>query len=172
MRTAVTDTSFTITRDFAARCALVWEAWTRPDAFMQWWGPKDYTAPFCRIDLRVGGTYLNAMRGPRGTDVWTTGVYREIVEPERIVYTDSFADKHGHAVPATAYGMGADFPLVTLVTVTLEDTASGTRMTMTHAGIPEGRSADDAATGWAESFEKLATSLNDARKSATQQLDE
>ena len=159
MPTLVTDKSLTITRDFAAPRQLVWKAWTEPEAFMQWWGPKNYSSPFCRIDLRVGGAYLNAMRGPKGSDVWTTGVYKEIVEPERIIYTDSFSDRDGNVVPATEYGLGEDFPLVTLVTVVLEETASGTRMTMTHSGIPEGQTADDTAVGWAESFEKLAAAL-------------
>ena len=53
-----------------------------------------------------------------------------------------------------------DFPLETLVTVVLEDLGDNrTRMTMTHTGIPAGRTADDTATGWAQSFEKLAASL-------------
>jgi uncharacterized protein YndB with AHSA1/START domain len=55
----------------------------------RWWGPKGFTAPVCKIDLRVGSKFLYCMRSPDGKDYWNTGVYREIVEPERIVSTDS-----------------------------------------------------------------------------------
>ena len=103
-----------ITRIFDAPRELVWRAWTDPEHFKHWWGPKYYTAPFCKMDFHVGGTYLNCMRSPEGQDYWSTGVYKEIVPMERIVYTDSFADAEGNVVPATHYGMSPDFPLETL----------------------------------------------------------
>jgi uncharacterized protein YndB with AHSA1/START domain len=47
-----------VTRVFDAPRALVWKAWTDPQYVMQWWGPKSFTAPFCKIDFRVGGKFL------------------------------------------------------------------------------------------------------------------
>jgi uncharacterized protein YndB with AHSA1/START domain len=79
-----------ITRIFDAPRTLVWKTWTERERFMLWWGPKGFTTPFCKIDLRVGGVYHNCMRSPEGKDYWSTGVYREIVPIERIVCTDSF----------------------------------------------------------------------------------
>ncbi len=148
-----------ITRVFDAPRELVFKAWTEPERFKRWWGPKNFTAPACTIDLRVGGVYLNCMRSPEGQDFWTTGVYREIVEPERIVYTDSFADEKGNPVPASDYGMSGDWPLETLVTVTFEEHEGKTKMTLRHVGIPSGTHSDLAGAGWNESFEKLAESL-------------
>ncbi len=148
-----------ITRIFDAPRELVWKAWTEPERFMRWWGPKNFTAPFCTIDLRVGGVYLNCMRWPDGKDYWSTGVYREIVPMERIVYTDSFADEKGNVVPATHYGMSADIPLEMLVTVTFEEQKGKTKMTLRHAGFPAGTTSDLANAGWNESFDKLAESL-------------
>ena len=69
----------TITRIFDAPRELVWKAWTEPGRMMRWWGPKGFTSPVCKIDLRVGGEYLNAMRSPEGQEFWSKGVYREIV---------------------------------------------------------------------------------------------
>jgi uncharacterized protein YndB with AHSA1/START domain len=149
----------TITRIFDAPRELVWKAWTEPERFKRWWGPKDFTAPFCTIDLRVGGVYLNCMRWPDGKDYWSTGVYREIVPMERIVYTDSFADEKGNVVPATHYGMSADIPLEMLVTVTFEEQKGKTKMTLRHVGLPPGTHSDMANAGWNESFDKLAQSL-------------
>ena len=148
-----------ITRIFDAPRDLVWKAWTDPEHFKRWWGPKDFTSPFCKIDLRVGGKYLNCMRSPEGQDFWTTGVYREIVPLERIVYTDSFADREGNVVPATHYGMSADFPLELLLTVTFEEQGGKTKMTLRHVGIPAGEMSDLTAAGWNESFDKLSESL-------------
>jgi len=148
-----------ITRVFDAPRELVWKAWIDPEHFQRWWGPKDYTCPFCQMDLRVGGKYLNCMRSPEGQDFWSTGVYREIVPLERIVYTDCFADAEGNVVPATHYGMSADFPLETLVTVTFEDSEGKTKMTLKHIGIPAGQMKELAGAGWNESFDKLAESL-------------
>jgi uncharacterized protein YndB with AHSA1/START domain len=157
---AQADQARVITRIIQAPRELVWNAWTEPEHFMRWWGPKGYTSPSCRIDLRVGGSYLNCMRSPRGNDYYTTGVYREIAEPRRIVYTDSFADRDGNVIAATAFGLGADFPLETLVTVTLDELDDGaTRMTMTHEPLPAGESYDNTASGWNQSFDKLAASL-------------
>lgn len=151
-----------IIRTFDAPRELVWKAWTEPERVMRWWGPKDFTAPFCRIDLRVGGTYLNCMRGPDGKEYWSTGVYRQIVPPSRIVCTDSFADEHGTVVPAAAYGMTGDWPLELLITVTLDEAGGQTRLTLRHEGLPEGEMRELCAEGWSESLEKLAESLSSA----------
>ena len=145
-----------ITRVFDVPRELIWRAWTDPEHFKRWWGPRGYTSPFCEMDLRIGGKYLNCMRSPEGKDYWSTGVYREIVPIERLVFTDSFADEQGNVVPATHYGLSADFPLEMLVTVTLEDQDGKTKMTLEHIGLPTGREGDGAQQGWAESFDKLA----------------
>jgi uncharacterized protein YndB with AHSA1/START domain len=148
-----------ITRVFDAPRELVWKAWIDPEHFKRWWGPKDYTCPFCEMDLRVGGKYLNCMRSPEGEDYWSTGVYREIIPIERIVFTDCFADEKGNIVPATHYGLSPDFPLEMLVTVTFEDHDGKTKMTLKHIGLPAGPDSDGAQQGWSESFDKLAVSL-------------
>ena len=111
----------TITRVLDASRERVWKAWTEPEQIMRWWGPKGFTAPVTQIDLRVGGKYLSCMRSPDGKDFWSTGIFQEIAEPEKLVMTDSFADEHGQVVPATYYGMSPDTPLEMLITVTIEE---------------------------------------------------
>lgn len=148
-----------ITRIFDAPRKLVWKAWTEPELFTKRWGPKGFTAPFCTIDFRVGGKFLGCMRSPDGKDYWSTGIYREIVPLERIVCTDSFADEKGNAVPATQYGMGADFPLEMLVIVTFEEYGGKTTMTLKHIGLPAGEMTEQTGIGWNESFDKLAEYL-------------
>ena len=53
-----------VTRIIDAPVEQVWRAWTDPEYVKRWWGPKDYTSPSCKIDLRVGGKYLFSMRAP------------------------------------------------------------------------------------------------------------
>ena len=155
-----------ITRTLDAPRELVWRAWTEPERTMRWWGPKTFTSPACEIDLRIGGQYLSSMRAPDGKDYWSTGVYREIVEPERLVMTDCFADAEGNTVPASYYGMSGDWPLEMLVTVTLEEQDGKTKLTIRHSGT-EGVSAEDRQNmtqGWNESLDKLEQVLADWRR--------
>lgn len=151
--TETAEGGMTITRVFDAPRDLVFKAWTDPERFQRWWGPKDYTAPTVKIDARPGGLLHYCMRSPEGEDHWGRGVYSEVVENERLVYMDSFADENGNAVPAEHYGMSPDWPAETLVTVTFEDQDGKTKLTLRHA-IP-GEDAD-AQQGWSESLDKLA----------------
>jgi uncharacterized protein YndB with AHSA1/START domain len=108
------------------------------------------------------------MHGPKGTefdkDLWSTGVYREIVPLERIICTDSFADENGNVVPATYYGMNENIPLELLVTVTFQEHNGKTKMTLRHTGIPAGPDSEGANQGWNESFDKMAELLATLRK--------
>ncbi len=150
-----------ITRVFSAPRELVWKAWTEPERVKQWWGPRGFTSPFCKIDLRVGGSYLFSMRSTDGQDFWSTGVYREIVPQEKIVATDSFADEKGNVVPASHYGMSGDWPLETETTFIFEDQDGKTKFTIKSPQV-EGISAtdrDNMEQGWNESLDKLAEYL-------------
>ena len=98
------------------------------------------------------------MLGPDSKQYWSTGTYREIVPPEKIVVTDSFADAQGNVVPSTHYGMEG-IPMEMQVTLTLEEQSGKTKMTLQHVGLPEGEMKRLASDGWNQSFDKLAASL-------------
>jgi len=152
-----------IVRIFDAPRELVWKAWTEPENVKRWWGPKGFTSPVSKIDLRVGGRSLYAMRSPEGKDFWSTGVYREIVPFERIVATDSFADENGNIVPASHYGLSGVWPLELLVTVTFEEQSGRTKFTLRHVGLPPGEMSDLTKAGWNESFDKLEKVLEEEK---------
>jgi uncharacterized protein YndB with AHSA1/START domain len=156
----------TITQVFDAPRLLVWRAWCNPEILKRWWGPNNFTTPYCEIDFRVGGKYIACMRSVDGQDFWSTGVYEKIVPLEQIVCTDSFADKTGDVVPAAYYGMSADFPLEVQLTVKFEDFHGKTRLTLTHAGIPE-KEREMCSLGWSESLDKLVDVLNSMKKHRT-----
>jgi uncharacterized protein YndB with AHSA1/START domain len=154
-----------IERTFVATVDTIWQMWTDPEHFKQWYGPKGFTVPVADMDLRVGGRRLVCMemQRPDGTmQMWTTGEYTEIVPVERLVYTESPADENGNVVSPSAMGMPEGYPATTEVTVLLEDLGGRTKMVMTHAGVP----ADSGAGGgWEQAFDKLAdhvaTTLNE-----------
>lgn len=155
--------TLTIERVFDAPVAAVWKAWSDPEALMRWWGPRGFTSPACTMDFRVGGKYLNCMRSiADGKDYWSTGTYKEIVPMQRIVVTDSFADKDGNVVPASYYDIGltTEFPIELQITILFEELPNGkTKMTLHHVGMPAGKDGEGAVSGWNESFDKLAESL-------------
>jgi uncharacterized protein YndB with AHSA1/START domain len=149
-----------ITREFDAPRESVWKAWTECEGLMRWWGPKGFTTPLCKIDLRPGGIFHNCMRSPEGRDYCGKGVYREIVEPERLIFTDFFVDEEGNPVPPTYYGMSPDWPQEALVTVTFADHEGKTKLTLQHTLGPVPASERDMCReGWSESLDKLAGDL-------------
>lgn len=92
------DRTVVIARIFDAPRALVFKMFTTPEHLAQWWGPKGWTLPVCRMDFRPGGVWHYCMRGPNGEESWGKAVYQEVVEPERIVYLDTFSNAEGTAV--------------------------------------------------------------------------
>jgi uncharacterized protein YndB with AHSA1/START domain len=149
-----------ITRVFDAPRDLVFRAWTEPERMKQWWGPNGFTTPVCTIDLRAGGVFHSCMRSPTGQDFWSMGVYREVVVPERIVCTDSFADAKGNKVSPTQYGMSADWPDEALITATFAAQDGKTRFTLEHAvGAAPATEREQCREGWSESLDRLATYL-------------
>lgn len=92
----VEDRVLTLTRTFDAPRAVVFAAFSRCQHLQHWWGPTGWTLPVCEIDFRPGGSWYYCMAGPGGERSCGLMRYREIVEPERIVATDSFADEEGN----------------------------------------------------------------------------
>jgi len=90
--TTPSDCEIRMTRLFNAPRNLVFEAMTKPEHVRNWWGrlDDDHTVPVCEIDFRVGGAWRFVNRFPKGEAVFY-GVYREIAQPDRVVFTEIFA---------------------------------------------------------------------------------
>jgi uncharacterized protein YndB with AHSA1/START domain len=158
-----------IDRTFDAPIEVVWQLWTDPQHFAAWYGPNGATILVAAMEVRVGGARRVGMdvQTPNGPmRMWFTGEYQEVVQPRRLVYTESLSeslsDADGTLVSPSALGMPDGHPVVTEVIVEFEDLDGRTRMVLTHLGIP----ADSpGATGWAMALEKLAARIQ-ARKPA------
>jgi uncharacterized protein YndB with AHSA1/START domain len=145
------DQELVLTRMFDAPRELVFKAWTDPKRVAQWWRPRGFTNPVCELDVRPGGAIRIHMRGPDGTVYPMTGVYQEVVEPERIVFTSAPLDAEGNAL----------FELLT--TVTFAEQGGKTKQILRARVIK--RTAQAAQylkgmeAGWTQSLEHLAESL-------------
>lgn len=152
-----------LTRVIDAPREAVFKAWTDQKEMERWWGPKDFTLPYCKIDLRPGGSVHYCMHSPDGRDYWGKGVYLEIVEPERLVISDVFSDELGNTVQPEAYGMSPDWPAETLVTVTFDDLGGGrTGITLHQSVSRQLAESTGARQGWEESLDRLAEYLSKA----------
>ncbi len=143
-----------ITRTFDAPRALVWKAWTDPKHIMQWWGPNGFSNASCESDLRVGGSFHLNMRAPDGNTYPCQGIYREIEEPERIVY-DSEADE--------SHPCGAGLPPRSVVTVTFAERVGKTTLTLhtRFENVAHKDAANEAgySVGWEAALQRLAEHL-------------
>ena len=92
------DREIYIARDFDAPRELLWDAMTKPEHVVNWWGPVGFTTTIEKMDFRVGGTWKHVMRGPDGAEYPNKSVFKEIVKPEKIVYSHGGAKKGGPSV--------------------------------------------------------------------------
>ena len=147
----VREREVTITRIFDAPRELVFKAWTDPKHLARWFGPKGFTNPVCEADARVGGAWHIVMRGPDGTEYPCGGVYREVVEPERLVFTNIATDKQGNPI------------LDGLTTVLFEENGGKTKLTMhTRATAVVDYAVEHLKgmeAGWIQTLERLAEEL-------------
>jgi uncharacterized protein YndB with AHSA1/START domain len=160
---------FVMSRVFDAPRDLVWQSFTEPERMQEWWGPKGSVIVASKMDFRVGGTYLGAMRAPDGQVMWGKFIYREIVAPERLVWVHSFSDEAGGD---TRHPMSPTWPLKLLTTVTLEEAPGGkTKLTLRWSPLEATeaeRKTFDAAHdgmrgGWGGTFERLDAYLAGAK---------
>lgn len=85
-----------ITRVFDAPRDLVWRAWTDAKMMAQWFGPRGFTSTVPELDVRAGGKLRIVMHGPDGNDYPMKGVFREVVKPERLVFSNIAIDNDGN----------------------------------------------------------------------------
>jgi uncharacterized protein YndB with AHSA1/START domain len=142
------DREIVITRVFDAPRGLVFRAWTDPKHVARWWGPDGFTNPVCELDLRPGGAIRIDMRGPDGTVYPMAGAYREIVEPERLVFVSAALDAEGTSL------------FEVLTTVTFAERGGKTALTLQAKVIRASAGAapylEGMEAGWTQSLERLA----------------
>jgi uncharacterized protein YndB with AHSA1/START domain len=136
-----------IERTFEAPRSLVFKVWTDPEHLVHWYGPRGFSLPSCELDLRPGGAWRSCMLSPEGREYWVRGIFREIVAPERLVFT--YAHENESGAPGHE----------TLVTVTFEDRAGKTKLTLHQAIFESVKDCDAHRGGWNSSLDRLVEHL-------------
>jgi uncharacterized protein YndB with AHSA1/START domain len=156
---AVAQHELHITRVFDAPRELVWKAWTNPEHMKHWCGPRQFTANHIENDLRPGGKWRLCLHSDgfdtgdgvlRKLDLCQGGVNREVVEPERIVYTFKWEENPGLSANVE-----------TVVTVTFEENDGKTTMNFHQAFFVTSGDRDGHMRGWNSCLDKLEDYLRD-----------
>ncbi|MEU7897838.1 SRPBCC domain-containing protein [Nonomuraea sp. NPDC049152] len=136
---------YEIVRRLAAPPADVYAAWTQPERFARWFGPRIFTTPADRVvlDVRPGGAWRATLVGEEGFEVTLHGVYREVAGPGRLVFTTGDPDNPGEGPASVA-------------TLTLDEHEGGTAMRFHQFGVnTDEEHAEQAKQGWLEFFDRL-----------------
>jgi uncharacterized protein YndB with AHSA1/START domain len=146
---ASADLTLLITRTFNASRERVFDAWLDPKQIGKWIGPRTVSAEANELEPKTGGRYRIFMRGADGKGPTVGGQYREIVHPERLVFTWMW--ETGHPMGLANHE--------TLVTLTFRAVGAKTEMTMRHEYFESKEARDSHNQGWTGSFDKLAEML-------------
>ena len=130
----------TLRRRLNAPPARVYEAWTDPAKIMRWFGPANAETLRAETNPEVGGRFRVLMRTPDGEQHEVSGVYREVVPNEKLVFTWAW-----RSTPERE----------SLVTVTLKRDGDGTVLTLTHEQFFDEAARDAHRGGWTGAIDKL-----------------
>jgi uncharacterized protein YndB with AHSA1/START domain len=137
--------SLTIKRRFNASPEKVFAAWTDPEKVKHWMGPAAVEVISAESDPRTGGRYRWLMKTPDGEQHDVSGVYREVVANEKLVFTWAWK-----STPERE----------SLVTITLKKDGEGTLLTLMHEQFFDQDARDRHNQGWTGSLDKLAAYLD------------
>src|SRR6516225_9378698 len=143
MSARLADDELLITRTFDAPASLLFALWSKPEHMKRWMGPANFTCPEVKIDFRVGGVYRVMIISPAHGENWFGGVYREIVENKRLVFTFTWDN-------------GPSAGVETLVTITFEEKGGKTVQTFHQRPFLNVERRDSHVGGWTSAFDKLA----------------
>ena len=148
--------SLNLVRTFDPGPEDVYRAWTDPSVIKRWFGPTpEFSTPIAEVDLKVGGKYRIGMKSPDGKLYVATGIYREIIPNEKLVFTWRWESEPSDISE-------------TLVTVEFKKSAEHTKLVFTHENFATEELARDRQEGWEGALSKLSTLIT---KGASKQRD-
>lgn len=149
------DQEVRLSRELNAKVEDVFKAWTQPSQLAKWWGAKHFSNPRCQLDPRTGGGIRIDMRGPDGTLYPMSGIFREVVNNERLVFTSAALDKKENPL------------FEVLNTITFAEGNSKTKLNV-HAIVLKVYQPttylQGMETGWRESLDRLEKLLSESKE--------
>lgn len=148
-----------ITHLFNAPRELVFEAWTDPEKLIHWYAPDGCTIEFKSIDVKEGGSFHSCIHDPIHGDCWIKGIYKEVIFPEKLVFSMILTNADGQNVGATDAGKPEDWPEEILTTVTFTSIGNQTKLSI-HQTVSEAEAKQTGAyQSWIKMFNRLETIL-------------
>jgi len=152
--------TFTITRIFKAPTPLLFECWTNPNHFGNWFSPPGGRSKILYSDVRPGGYNHVEITLPDENKIYGKYTFREITPPERLVFVNSFADAEGKPI---RHPFSPDWPMELLTTVMFKDLGDQTEITLTWVPIDANETEatcfasnlDSCRMGWTGTFDYL-----------------
>ena len=144
MSTTIVKPSLTLKRRLRALPAQVYSAWTEPEKVKRWFGPGGAQVTLAEFDARTGGHYRIVAKSPDGSEHDVSGVFREVIPDEKLVYTWAW-----RSTPERK----------SLVTVEFKREGTGTLLTLTHQDFFDEPARDRHNAGWTGALDKLETYL-------------
>ena len=139
--------AITIVYVFDAPRDLVFRNWIDAADVRTWFAPDDCTVTFCEVDARPGGMWRVEYHCDFGGDYIEHGVFHEVVEPERLVFSLIQQDGEGNVRHRT------------LITVSFASVGAQTEMTFNQTGFETSHKRDNNAEGWNQCFRKLTAHM-------------
>lgn len=140
-----------ITRVFAAPRELVFNAWTKPEMLVHWFGCAAFSTTHAEAEVRVGGKWRVIMVAPTGEEFPAYGTYLEVRAPECLSFTHQWEKLVAGVNPPDHR---------TEVTVEFFEVEEGTRMEFRQTGLATEASRDSHIGGWSDSFDAFQKELH------------
>jgi uncharacterized protein YndB with AHSA1/START domain len=137
-----------IRRLINADAQRVFDAWTRPELLVKWWGPRPVTCQGAEVDLRVGGAYRIGNLFPDGSVLFIVGEFEVVEPPRRLIYTWRIDHRSGPEAEESR------------VTVRFEPQGAATEVIVLHERIDSEKTRADHEHGWSGCLDNLASSFD------------
>ncbi len=148
-----------ITRVLNAPRELVFKAFTDPKHLVRWYAPVGCTLHIASFDAREGGAFHTCIRSTQHHDCWCKGIFLEVAEPKRLVYTMAVADEQGNLVSPADAGMDPEWPAETVLTITFEEHDGSTKVTLHQTALESVAKRTGAYPSWLQMLDNLEEEL-------------
>ena len=139
-----------ITEVFNTTPERLFKAWINEKDFAAWFGPEDFEVIYCKLDVRIGGQWRAGISDRSGDEYWMEGIYKEIVDSTRLVFT--FNDGSEKKDPNYE----------TRVTIDFLKSGEQTIMKFNQSTFQTVESRDNHFTGWSSGFVCLRNHINES----------
>lgn len=149
-----------IEETFNASVERVFDAWTDPEKLMKWFAPNGCTVSFKKLEAKPGGVFHSCISNSDYGDCWCIGEYKEVIPNKKLVFSMNNADENGNLIDPKSIGMDKDWPGITLVTVTFEDSNGKTKLTLHQTVDMDLAKKTGAYPSWLQMLDNMQTLLD------------